>query len=125
MHKSRVCGLMIDCAEDRFAEAVGFWSGALGAAPKREPSEKYVPLALRLGCADVLLQQVSRDQVAFHLDIETDDVEAEVRRLEALGATRKRYVKGWWVMIAPTAHEFCVVPKQTDDFPAGAVEWPD
>ena len=39
----------------------------------------------------------------------SDDVEAEVRRLEALGARRIRQVQSWWVMEAPTGQRFCVV----------------
>jgi hypothetical protein len=70
----------------------------------------------------VLLQRVT-DPSAIHLDIETDDVDAEVARLEALGATRKYKVKTWWVMRAPTGHDFCVVPPQRPDFPGDAMRW--
>ena len=45
-----------------------------------------------------------------HLDIKTDNLDAEVRRLEDLGATRVRRVKEWWVMQAPSGHRFCVIP---------------
>ncbi len=44
-----------------------------------------------------------------HLDIESDDVEAEVARLEALGAKRVAKVKTWWVLEAPTGQRFCIV----------------
>jgi hypothetical protein len=44
-----------------------------------------------------------------HLDIETDDVEAEVVRLERLGATRVQKVRSFWVLEAPTGQRFCVV----------------
>ena len=47
-----------------------------------------------------------------HLDIETDDLDAEVARLEALGAQRVSFVRRWWVMQAPTGHRFCVVRQQ-------------
>jgi hypothetical protein len=47
-----------------------------------------------------------------HLDIEADDLDAEVKRLEALGAKRVAFVKRWWVMEAPTGHRFCVVRPQ-------------
>ncbi len=50
-----------------------------------------------------------------HIDIETDDVEAEVTRLEKLGARKREKVKGWWVMVAPGDHPFCVVPVQRSD----------
>ena len=45
-----------------------------------------------------------------HLDIEADDIEAEVRRLERLGAKRIDAIRSWVVLEAPTGHRFCVVP---------------
>jgi hypothetical protein len=59
-----------------------------------------------------------------HLDIETDDIEAEVRRLEALGAKRVQALKTWWVMEAPTGQRFCVVRVSSADFAAKATKWP-
>ena len=44
-----------------------------------------------------------------HLDIETDDIDAEVERLEAIGAKRVQYVHTWCVMEAPIGQCFCVV----------------
>ena len=58
-----------------------------------------------------------------HLDIEADDVEAEVRRLERLGATRVGPVQTWYVMEAPTGQRFCVVRPQRPDFAARANAW--
>jgi hypothetical protein len=49
----------------------------------------------------------------MHLDLETDNVEAEVRRLEALGATRwdHQAERGFdfWVLRDPWGNEFCVL----------------
>jgi hypothetical protein len=49
----------------------------------------------------------------MHLDLETDDVEAEVRRLEALGATHYDHQQergfDFWVMRDPWGNEFCVL----------------
>jgi hypothetical protein len=49
----------------------------------------------------------------MHLDLETDDVEAEVRRLEALGATRYDHQQergfDFWVLRDPWGNEFCVL----------------
>jgi hypothetical protein len=58
-----------------------------------------------------------------HLDIEADDIEAEVRRLEALGAKRVAQVQTWCVMEAPTGHRFCVVRRSSASFGAQANEW--
>ena len=59
----------------------------------------------------------------LHLDIETDDIEAEVGRLEALGAKRVKQVRTWWIMEAPTGQRFCVVRPQRDDFPSRSHTW--
>ena len=59
-----------------------------------------------------------------HLDIEADDVEAEVRRLEALGARRVEQVQTWWVMEAPTGQRFCVVRRFSPAFDQQANAWP-
>jgi hypothetical protein len=58
-----------------------------------------------------------------HLDIETDDIEAEVARLEKLGARRIEKVRSWWVMQAPSGQRFCVVRPQRADFAAEANTW--
>ena len=59
----------------------------------------------------------------MHLDIEADDIGAEVRRLEALGATRVAAVDSWVVMQAPTGQRFCVVRVQRAGFAAQANTW--
>ena len=71
----------------------------------------------------VLVQSVDHDS-RIHLDIESDDLEAEVRRLEALGAKRVGFVKRWWVMQAPTGQRFCVVNPQRGPLKGRANEWP-
>jgi hypothetical protein len=126
MHRSRLIGVIVDCPRESFAAGVRFWAGALGATATPEPGEsRFVRLNGVRGALEWLAQPVAAEERAFHLDFETDDVEAEVRRLEALGARRKRLVRGvHWVMVAPTGHELCVLPVQTPDWPAGAIEWP-
>src|SRR6267378_276242 len=61
----------------------------------------------------------------IHLDIEADDLEAEVNRLEALGAKRIGFLKRWWVMEAPTGQRFCVVNPQRGPLQGRANEWAD
>jgi hypothetical protein len=68
------------------------------------------------------VQQVDHPS-GVHLDIETDDVEAEVRRLELLGAKRVNRVRDWWVMESPTGQRFCVLRVQTPEFPERANSW--
>jgi len=57
-----------------------------------------------------------------HLDIESDDIDAEAERLEKLGARRVGFVKRWWVMEAPTGRRFCIVRMRDHDAPAN--HWP-
>jgi hypothetical protein len=60
-----------------------------------------------------------------HVDIETDNIEAEVARLEKLGAKRVEAVKSWRVMEAPTGQRFCVVrAKKSLEGAAGVTTWP-
>jgi predicted enzyme related to lactoylglutathione lyase len=122
MHKSRVGTVVIDCLTDDLDEAAAFWAAALGrpAARLKEPGDAdYRGLETPAGEIKILVQQVSHPS-RVHIDIETDDVEAEVCRLESLGAVRIAHVKRWWIMEAPTGQRFCVVPPQSDDFEARA-----
>jgi predicted enzyme related to lactoylglutathione lyase len=116
-HRSRLCHFVIDC--DDLDQAVEFWSKALDAAeePIQEPS-RQVYRRLRLPDSDIriLLQRTDDKKVSkerMHLDLETDDVEAEVKRLEALGATRRDHqtLRGFdfWVLRDPWGNEFCVL----------------
>src|SRR5262249_12375519 len=58
-----------------------------------------------------------------HIDIETDDIPAEVARLEKLGAKVADRVERWVVMQAPTGQRFCIVRMQRPDFPKNANRW--
>ena len=127
MHTSRLTQLLIDVPAAKWEAAITFWSGALGLSPQPDApqsDDRY----LVLGGSDlglrIVLQRVENGP-AFHVDIEADDIEAEVRRLEALGATRKKKVHTWWVMQAPGGHDFCVIrPQQGYGAGSGTRTWP-
>ena len=88
MHSSRLAGFIIDCQTDDLGGAAGFWSAALGMAVRELPGaegEKYRRLVDPANRLHIEVQTVSHPS-RVHLDIETDDIESEVRRLEALGA---------------------------------------
>ncbi len=113
MHRSRLRTILIDCNEGVYQDGIAFWSAALGG--KTVPDDdRYTWLDGRFGGMHLVLQSV-KDQSAYHLDIETDDVEAEVARLEKLGAVRKYKIETWWVMRAPTGHDFCVVVSRSKE----------
>ena len=125
MHKSRFCGFIIDCEGENLESAANFWSRALGfdATRSNDPADQNYVL-LRTGPDDphIEVQQVDHPS-GVHLDIETDDVEAEVHRLELLGAKRVNRVRDWWVMESPTGQRFCVVRAQTPEFQERANSW--
>ena len=125
MHRSRLGGLIIDCQTDDLDIATEFWTNALGreTEPSSRPEDKeYVLLQTRPDEPDIELQRVKHPR-RVHIDIETDDIEAEVSRLETLGAKRVKSVRDWWVMEAPTGHRFCVVNAQKSSFEHSANEW--
>jgi predicted enzyme related to lactoylglutathione lyase len=125
MHKSRLAGFIIDCKTEDLGSAATFWSGALGMETHKLPGaegDKYLQLIDPSDQLHVEVQLVTHPS-RVHLDIESDDVEAEVRRLEALGAKRVQQVQSWWVMEAPTGHRFCVVRVQGDAFAKQARTW--
>lgn len=125
MHKSKLCGFIIDCRTDDLAAAADFWGRALGMeirALPGEEGEKYVRLVDRNSELHIEVQRVDHPS-RVHLDIETDDIEGEVRRLEGLGARRVAQVHSWWVMEAPTGQRFCVVRRSSPGFDAHANEW--
>jgi predicted enzyme related to lactoylglutathione lyase len=125
MHKSRLCGFVIDCRVDDFDAAAQFWSRALGRELKAPVSDSPTYRTLETSDQEpILLLQKVDHQSRIHLDIESDDVEAEVARLEALGARRVAKVQTWWVMEAPTGHRFCVVRLQRGPLGDGANQWP-
>ncbi len=123
MHKSRLSSVIIDCKDADIDAAGRFWSQALGRPLLPPDDDNYRSLEDRGGQAYVHVQRVAHES-RVHLDIETDDVEAEVARLEALGARRVEKIRTWWVMEAPTGQRFCVVRPQRGALGADANEWP-
>src|SRR5690348_15719148 len=111
MHRSQLSSLIIDCKTDDLEAAAKFWSQALGRPYKSDGDGKYMHLETAADEPVVMVQRVQHDS-RVHLDIESDDVEAEVRRLEALGARRIEAIRTWVVMEAPTGQRFCVVRPQ-------------
>ncbi len=124
MHRSKLAGFIIDCNTEDLEAATRFWSAALGRAVRGTPDGDpgYRHLENGPDGLHVEVQKVSHPS-RVHLDIESDDIEAEVRRLEALGATRVASVKTWVVMQAPTGQRFCVVRPQGETFAAQANTW--
>lgn len=126
MHKSRLGTLIIDCETEDLDQDAEFWSRALGGkviGRNSEPGdENYRGIDGDPSQPKMLVQGVSHPG-RVHLDIETDDIDAEVERLERLGARRIEKVRYFWVLEAPTGHRFCVVNPQRPDFEEKANLW--
>ncbi len=129
MHRSRLTAALIDVPPSRFEAEIAFWSAALGrpVRPDEDDDEDpdYAELDGLSSGLQMLVQQVGEGTAArVHLDIESDDVEAEVRRLEDLGAVRVEQIKTWWVLRDPAGLLFCVVQVQSpEEFALDAVAW--
>jgi hypothetical protein len=123
MHRSKLAGFIIDCRTDDLDGAARFWGEALGREIKVLGAGEESYRRLADDQLQIEVQRVSHES-RVHLDIETDDIEAEVVRLERLGARRLQRVKSWWVLEAPTGQRFCVVAKTSRDFDATATVWP-
>jgi predicted enzyme related to lactoylglutathione lyase len=132
VHRSRVCYFVIDVSDlDR---GTAFWAAALDAAETVPASSRSIYRRLRLPDSEIriLLQKTGDTKTGkerMHLDLETDDVEAEVARLEALGATRwdHQAERGWdfWVLHDPWGNEFCVLPPMVPELLARREPWDD
>lgn len=125
MHRSRLAGFIMDCRTEDLEKAAQFWSEALGVPLKpaaEEPSPLYRQLMTGAEGLHIEVQQVDHES-RVHIDIETDDIEAEARRLEALGAKRVGIVETWCVMQAPTGQRFCLVRPQRAEFKEHANVW--
>ena len=111
-HRSRLAGFIIDCNTDDLDAAADFWSRALGTTiadrDAGDGSAEYQQFGDTPGDLHIEVQKVDHPS-RVHLDIESDDIDAEATRLEELGAKRIGFVKRWWVMEAPTGQRFCVV----------------
>lgn len=121
LHRSRVCAVLIDTSPQSHEAVARFWSGALGRELRYSAEERYT--YLKGPQLDYMVQRVEAGREGVHFDIETDNVAAEVARLEKLGARRVQQVKTWWVMEDPGGHRFCVVQVQSAHWPEGAIEW--
>jgi len=125
MHKSRLGALVVDCQSEKLFEHAEFWGAVLGSEPESQESQinqRYVRLNGTPSEAQVILQKVDHPS-RVHFDIETDDIEAEVKRLLSLGAEILERMEKWVIMEAPSKHRFCVIGPIRPDFEENANVW--
>ena len=125
-HRSRLfCGALVDVPRDDYAATKEFWAGALDRTPRVDDDDPdYASYGEAAAGVEFMVQAVGEPSARVHLDVETDDVEAEVARLESLGATVVQPIKSWVVMRDPVGIIFCVVRVQLPEaFDANATTW--
>lgn len=125
MHYSRLAGFIIDSKNTPPDTAAAFWSEALGMKSKGDEGNGYAELDSEPSRdLHIEVQNVTHES-RLHLDLHTDDVPAEVARLEKLGAKQLEVKERWTIMEAPTGHRFCVVKARVPlaNLP-GANRWP-
>lgn len=125
-HFSRLYKIVIDLPDSDHDRGVSFWEAALGQAlPPLERHPEYRGAGLHGLDFCLLTQRLGEGTPRVHLDIHTDDLDAEVTRLEALGATRVELAHSWQVMQDPTGLLFCVLPDRPGTLHEGnAHRWP-
>lgn len=125
MHRSRISTVLIDTQDADAATA--FWSAALGVpARPNAGEEQFTELEGALPGLVTIVQRLDDGEPRMHVDMETDDLDAETARLIALGATE---VSRWLecrTLRAPGGHVLCVIPVHSDraEFEAAATVWP-
>jgi len=108
-------GLVLDCQDP--TTLAEFWAAALGYVPLGEAGAYVVLYPDGRPGPKLLLQQVPEPKTVknrMHLDIDANDIDAEAKRLEALGARRvsddqvHEHGTNWILMADPEGNEFCV-----------------
>jgi predicted enzyme related to lactoylglutathione lyase len=126
-HRSRLSILLLDLPAEQHAAGRDFWSAATGRPAEPDPSdENWASLGSFADGWHVEIQRTGTGTPPrWHVDIESDDIDAEVARLESLGARRLADMGGFWQMTDPSGLVFCVVGIQTgEEFDRHAVTWP-
>ena len=112
--------IAIDCHDPR--ALARFWSEALGCQVLDDDDDEVliVPPAPTPGPRFLFLKvpegKIVKNRI--HLDLRSDDQEAEVERLIAMGAEPADIGQGettWVVLADPEGNEFCVLSNLTDE----------
>lgn len=125
VHRILLREVVIDAPTSTFAATRDFWAAALLAEAEQVVEfPEFTALRDPAALSWVGLQEVRDAEARYHLDIETDDVEAEVARLICLGAVKVAVGRSWVVMRDPSGHLFDVVPNESPWFAERALEVP-
>jgi Glyoxalase-like domain len=111
-HYSRLSKVVIDVPPADHERELAFWSAATGQPLSHyESHPEYHGVRLHGLEFGLLVQRLGAGPARVHLDVHTDDLAAEMARLEDLGAQRVQQVHAWWVLRDPAGLLFCVIPE--------------
>ncbi|MGK5681954.1 VOC family protein [Actinoplanes sp. URMC 104] len=114
-HRSRLSTILIDVPSSEASAATAFWAQALGVRTSSPPGEpQFTSLHDALPGLTLAVQAVD-DTARYHVDFETDDVEAETARLVGLGATQVDQWLECRILRIPGGQLACVIPRHSDD----------
>lgn len=126
MHRSRVSTLLIDVPKENATASAAFWSAAMGVPAHPVPGEEQFTSLPHAVPGLVTAVQSVDDTPRYHLDFETDDVDAETARLIRLGAVERSRWLDCRTLEVPGGHLVCVIPVHSDpvEFESAARVWP-
>ena len=112
-HYSRLLKIVIDVPAADHDRELAFWSAATGESLTQfDRHPEYHGAALPGQEFWLLIQRLDDGPGRVHIDIHTDDLAAEVARLEKLGAERAGQAHSWQLMRDPAGLVFCVIPER-------------
>jgi hypothetical protein len=111
-HYSRLCKIVIDIPSADHDRELAFWSAAAGQTLTQfDRHPEYHGTALHGQEFWLLIQRLGQGPARVHIDVHTDNLAAEMARLEGLGAEQVQQVHSWQVMRDPAGLLFCLIPE--------------
>jgi Glyoxalase-like domain len=112
-HKSRLAQLCIDAPDAVFDDELAFWQRLTGWSVDKGGRPEFTGL---VGPASapmkLLMQRLGADDAGTttraHIDLGSDDIDAEADRLVGLGARYVDRYPGWALLVDPAGLPFCV-----------------
>lgn len=103
--------IFLDVPAEQMDAEVAFWLAALGATagPSVDEYQAIADVQGPGGPLDLEVQRIG-GPARIHVDVSVGDVDAEVARLETLGATHVASIEDWVTLADPVGNLFCVVP---------------
>jgi len=117
MHRILLREVVVDVPAAALEPTRRFWAEVLAATPRVVgDAGEFTSLDDAAALPHVAVQDVGSAAARYHLDLESDDVEAEVARLLRLGATEVSRSDHFVVLADPAGLLLCVLSPESDEF---------